>query len=446
MIPIDFIISNKSLVFSSLKNRNKLNSNNQFVCVVPQDDIFNELIKEGFNSNPNLENSVFCTLDQLIDLDSKRRKIMSLTQDLQNKKNTIARDIGAKKSKGEDATELFKEADYIKSELPRLENETDSINLQLKSLLLCIPNIPQDDVPIGFDETSNLEIKKHGTAKSFDFIPLSHDEIGSKNNEMDFETASNLSGSRFVILHGSLAKLERKLANFMLEHNSSRGYQETNVPLLVKPHAFYGTGQLPKFEGNFYEVEGGYYLIPTSEVSLTNMFADKIIDEPKLPIRLTAYTPCFRSEAGAAGKDTKGMIRQHQFTKVELVTISHPQNSEEEHQYMLQTAEQILQKLDLPYRVVKLCTGDMGGSAKKTYDIEVWLPSQNCYREISSVSNTGDYQARRMMARFKNSQNGKNDYVHTLNGSSLAVGRTLVAILENYQNKDGSFTIPEILR
>jgi len=263
---------------------------------------------------------------------------------------------------------------------------------------------------------------------------------------MDFETAAKISGSRFVILKDKLAKLERCLANFMLQENGSMGYQEVSPPLLTREEAFYGTGQLPKFEGNFFEVNGGYYLIPTAEVSLTNMVRESIIEEHRLPLRFTACTPCFRSEAGAAGRDTKGMIRQHQFTKVELVTISSPNESDKEHEFMLHTAENILQKLDLPYRVVVLAAGDMGNSATKTYDIEVWLPGQGRYREISSISNTRCFQARRMKARYRRALDKKTDFVHTLNGSSLAVGRTIVAILENYQNKDGSVTVPEALR
>jgi seryl-tRNA synthetase len=423
MLAIEFIVQNLEKVRQNLQNRKSLNEAGEFACFIGG-------------------KRVFMGLEGLLDLNEKRKKAILEAETLQAQKNKIAGQIGQAKSQKLPTDELMQEAEQVKANLEQIAGVQDGLETQLKEALSCLPNITLDDVPIGLDEAGNVEIKRVGTPKKFDFTPKPHDEIGAGLGLMDFETAGTVSGSRFVFLKGALAKLERALGQFMLEHNVERGYTEVSPPLLVRPNAFFGTGQLPKFEGNFYEVGEDYDLIPTAEVSLTNMVSGKILKEADLPMRLTACTPCFRSEAGAAGRDTKGMIRQHQFIKTELVTICTPSNSQSEHEYMLETAETVLQKLELPYRVVKLCTGEMGGTAAKTYDIEVWLPSQNTYREISSISNTLDFQARRMMARFKDAS-GKNQYLHTLNGSSLAVGRTLVAILENYQNADGSVEIPK---
>lgn len=383
----------------------------------------------------------------LVSVDADRRSLIQITEELQKDRNVIAKEIGAVKSKGGDSELLMAKSNEIKEKLSTLEDQTKQKQAELEEILARIPNVLDADVPFGKTDDDNLEIKRIGNPKVFDFTPKEHFELGEKlgDVEMDFETATKISGSRFVILKNNLAKLERALINLMLEHNSSRGFIEVSPPLLTKSGAFFGTGQLPKFEGNFFEVHGGYYLIPTAEVSLTNMVASDIIDEFKLPLRFTAATPCFRSEAGSAGKDTKGMIRQHQFYKVEMVSICHPEGSKSEHEYMLETAEKILQMLDLPYRVVVLCSGDIGGTAVKTYDLEVWLPGQGRYREISSISNTRDYQARRMMARYRKASDKKTEYLHTLNGSALAVGRTIVAILENYQNSDGSINVPDAL-
>lgn len=317
----------------------------------------------------------------------------------------------------------------------------------LESLLASIPNIPADDVPLGADETGNKEVRKWGAIPSLGFTPKQHFDIGEALGYMDFEQAAKISGARFVMLKGPLARMERALAQFMLDmHTTEHGYMEIVPPFLVRDSAMYGVGQLPKFAEDSFQTTNDYRLIPTAEVPLTNMVADAIVEDVALPLRYTAYTPCFRSEAGSAGRDTRGMIRQHQFTKVELVTISTPEESQAEHERMTACAEKVLQKLGLPYRVMLLCTGDMGFSSQKTYDLEVWLPGQNMYREISSCSNCGDFQARRMKARYRPEGEKNTRFVHTLNGSALAIGRTMVAILENYQQADGSVIVPEVLR
>mgnify|MGYP002693762853 CR=1 FL=1 len=318
---------------------------------------------------------------------------------------------------------------------------------KIETFLAALPNAPADDVPDGPDESYNVEIRRWGEPRAFDFKPLEHDELGVKLGQMDFEQASKVSGARFVYLRGDLARLERALGQYMLDlHTEKHGFTEMEVPLLVSGDAVYGVGQLPKFEEDLFKTRDGFYLISTAEVSLTNYAADKILDEDSLPMRVTALTPCFRSEAGAAGKDTRGIIRQHQFYKVEMVCITTPEKSWEEHEYMTKCAEEVLQGLNLPYRVVCLSAGDMGFSSRKTHDLEVWLPGQNKYREISSVSNCWDFQARRMNARCKTKNQKGTRYVHTLNGSGIAVGRTLVAVMENYQRQDGSIVIPEALR
>jgi len=385
---------------------------------------------------------------RLLELDEERRKTLTALQEAQSRRNAASKEIGkAKAAKDEErAQALMKEVADLKNAIQEGETKVREIEAKLNSELAQIPNLPLPDVPVGPDETGNVEVRRVGEPRKFDFEPKQHFEIGEALGLMDFETAAKLSGARFVVLKGALARLERAIAAFMLDlHTTEFGYTEANPPLLVRDDAAFGTGNLPKFAEDLFHTTNGYWLIPTAEVSLTNFVREQIIDEAALPMRLTAWTPCFRSEAGAAGKDTRGMIRQHQFTKVELVSITTPEQSLAEHERMTACAEEVLKRLGLPYRTVLLCTGDMGFASQKTYDIEVWLPGQNTYREISSCSVCGDFQARRMNARYR-PKDGKPEYVHTLNGSGLAVGRTLIAILENYQQADGSVIIPEVLR
>jgi seryl-tRNA synthetase len=384
---------------------------------------------------------------EVVSLDQRRRAAQTGFQERQAKRNDLSRQIGQAKAKGGDAAPIMAEVAALKDELGRLEAEDQALGRELEALLASQPNLPAADVPDGKDETSNRVERTVGNVRNFAFKPKQHFELGEALGLMDFEAAAKLSGARFVVLKGPLARLERALALFMLDiHTTESGYTEVAPPLLVRPEALFGTGQLPKFAEDQFKTEQGLYLIPTSEVPLTNLAADEIIDEDKLPWRFTAMTPCFRSEAGAAGKDTRGMIRQHQFMKVELVSIAHPDHSEAEHQRMTGSAETVLQKLGLPYRVITLSTGDMGFAAQKTYDIEVWLPGQGAYREISSCSNCGEFQARRMKARCRKPGEKGTRFVHTLNGSGVAVGRALIAIMENYQQEDGSVAIPEALR
>ncbi|KZD07971.1 serine--tRNA ligase [Oceanibaculum pacificum] len=379
--------------------------------------------------------------------DERRRAALTELQSLQARRNEASKEVGQIKRQGGDAEALMQEVAAIKDRLAALEAEEKALGDALESILAGIPNLPAADVPVGADEADNVEIRRTGNPRNFSFTPKEHFEIGEALGMMDFEAASKLSGARFVVLRKHLARLERALAAFMLDiHTLEFGYEETQVPFMVRDQALFGTGQLPKFGEDLFRTTNDYWLIPTAEVPLTNLAADRILDEKELPQRFTAYSPCFRSEAGAAGRDTRGMIRQHQFTKVEMVSIAHPDQSEAEHQRMTRAAETVLERLDLPYRTIILCTGDMGFGAQKTYDIEVWLPGQNAYREISSCSNCGDFQARRMKARFRAAGEKNTRFVHTLNGSGLAVGRTMVAILENYQNEDGSVTVPEKLR
>ena len=382
----------------------------------------------------------------VLELDKKRRAVQTESQLLQQRRNEASKQIGQAKGKGGDASALMAEVAAIKDKLAALEEDERKLGEDLDALLSNIPNIPASDVPVGRDESANVELRKIGDPPRFDFKALEHFDVGEKIG-MDFERAARMSGARFVVLRGALARLERALAAFMLDiHTREFGYTEMYVPRLVRSQAAFNTGQLPKFAEDLFRTTNDYWLIPTAELPLTNLAADEILDESALPLRFTAYTSCFRSEAGAAGKDTRGMMRQHQFGKVELVSIAHPDHSHEEHERMTHCAEEILRRLDLAYRVIVLCTGDMGFSAQKTYDIEVWLPGQNTYREISSCSNCGDFQARRMKARFRAAGGQGTRFVHTLNGSGLAVGRTLIAILENYQHKDGSVEIPAALR
>ena len=383
--------------------------------------------------------------NEILALDHKIRNFKGELQELQQQKNKIAKEIGVLKSKGEEAQHLFKEADKVKKRIFELENNSE-IEHKLNDILLSLPNILANDVEEGESEDDNLELKKFGKIKQFHFTPKQHFELGENLGMMDFEQAAIISGSRFVILKNDLAKLERILATFMLDLLTEEyNLQEIMPPLLVNEKAMIGTGQLPKFAEDAFVTTDGKWLISTAEIALANLVQNKILNEKDLPLRFCAYTPCFRSEAGSAGKDSRGMIRLHQFNKVEMVSITNQQSSNNEHEHMLMIAEEILKRLKLPYRVVKLCSKDTGFGAKKTYDIEVWLPGQNCYREISSASNCGDFQARRMKARYKDED--KNiKFVHSLNASALAVGRTLVALIENYQNEDGSINIPEILQ
>jgi len=385
-------------------------------------------------------------VDEALRLDEERRSILKDLEALRAERNALSKEIGKRKSKGEQTAELEGKVKEIKEKIEGLEGQLSKLEEQLKGVMLLIPNIPHHSVPVGKDETENVEVRSWGVRRDFDFEPKAHHEIGEALGILDFERGASLSGSRFTVMWGWGAKLERALINFMLDFHTSRGYKEVWVPHLVKPEILEGTGQLPKFEEDLYFCErDGLYLIPTAEVPLTNLFRDTILEEKDLPIYLTAYTPCYRREAGAYGKDIRGIIRQHQFDKVELVKIVHPDTSDQELERLTADAEEILKLLGLPYRVVALCTGDLGFASAKTYDIEVWFPSQNKYREISSCSNCMDFQARRMNTRLKDSE-GRKRFVHTLNGSGLAVGRTLAAILENYQEKDGSVVVPEVLR
>jgi seryl-tRNA synthetase len=385
-------------------------------------------------------------VDEALRLDEERRSILRELESLRAERNALSKEIGKRKSKGEQTAELEGKVKEIKEKIEVLEAQLSKVEEQLKRVMLSIPNIPHQSVPVGKDETENVEVRRWGVPREFDFEPKAHYEIGEALGILDFERGASLAGSRFTVMWGWGAKLERALINFMLDFHTSRGYKEVWVPHLVKPEILEGTGQLPKFEEDLYFCErDSLYLIPTAEVPLTNLFRDTILEEKDLPIYLTAYTPCYRREAGAYGKDIRGIIRQHQFDKVELVKIVHPDTSDQELEKLTADAEEILKLLGLPYRVVALCTGDLGFASAKTYDIEVWFPSQNKYREISSCSNCTDFQARRMNTRFKDSE-GRKGFVHTLNGSGLAVGRTLAAILENYQQKDGSVVVPEVLR
>ena len=391
-------------------------------------------------------------------LEAERKKVQTETQELQAQRNSASKKIGHAKSKGEDVSAIMAEVANLADALKQTEDHLEQIQQQLQKILLEVPNLPHDSVPEGKDETGNVQIRRWGEPRSFDFAIQDHVSVGEGLGLLDFETAAKLSGARFSLMKGGLARLHRALAQFMLDtHTQEHGYTETYVPYLVNRDSLRGTGQLPKFEEDLFSVHAGganapgeapaagFHLIPTAEVPITNMVRDDIVPLQALPLKFVAHTPCFRSEAGSYGRDTRGLIRQHQFDKVELVHIVHPDQSYEALEQLVGHAEKILQKLALPYRVMALCTGDMGFSAAKTYDIEVWLPAQNTYREISSCSNCEAFQARRMQARFRN-ENGKPALLHTLNGSGLAVGRTLVAVLENYQNADGSVTIPEVLR
>lgn len=383
-------------------------------------------------------------------LEADRKRIQVRTQELQSLRNSRSKAIGQAKAKGEDASALMAEVAGFGDELKASEQRLDEIRAQLETLALEIPNLPQADVPAGKDEADNVELQRWGSPRSFDFEVKDHVELGARHGWLDGESAAKLSGARFTVLRGPIARLHRALAQFMLDlHTGPHAYQETNVPVIVNADSLYGTGQLPKFEEDMFATALGEqkrYLISTSEISLTNLVRDEIVEAERLPLRMTAHSLCFRSEAGSGGRDTRGMIRQHQFEKVELVSVCRPEDSAAEHERMTRCAEVVLETLGLPYRKMLLCTGDMGFSASKTYDLEVWLPSQQAYREISSCSNCGDFQARRMQARWRNPATGKPELLHTLNGSGTAVGRAMIAVMENYQNADGSITVPDALR
>ncbi len=382
----------------------------------------------------------------ILEIDSKLLAIMQEAQTIQAKRNQIAAMIAKAKVTQADISELMKESETLKDTLLSIEKSGSELRIKLDDILSRIPNMPLEDVPYGEDDKDNIEVKKVGNPRVFDFTAKAHWDIGEKTGVLDFETAGKISGSRFVIMRGLAARLERALINFLLDmHVSEFGYTEYSIPTLVKDNALYGTGQLPKFAEDLFTTDTGLRLIPTAEVVLTNLVNDTIVQEIELPMRFTAHSLCFRSEIGSAGRDTRGIIRQYQFDKVELVSITTPQESRQELERMLSCAEEALKRLKLPYRVMLLCSKDMGFSAAKTYDIEVWLPGQACYREISSCSNCLDFQARRMKARYKEYTTGKNKLVHTLNGSALPIGRLIAAIMENYQNADGSFSIPDAL-
>ncbi|WP_444922009.1 serine--tRNA ligase [Microbulbifer sp. CnH-101-G] len=383
-------------------------------------------------------------------LEERRKELQVRTESLQNERNSKSKNIGRAKAAGEDIAPLLKEVESLGGELQNAKQALSELQEELDAILSAIPNLPDDSVPEGESEDDNVEVRRWGQPRTFDFEVKDHVDLGSQLGGLDFEMAVKLTGSRFAVMSGEVARLHRALAQFMLDtHVEEHGYKETNVPVIVNSDSLYGTSQLPKFEEDLFKLtdERGFYMIPTAEVPLTNMYRDHIVeDSDSLPHKLVAHTTCFRSEAGSHGRDTRGMIRQHQFEKVELVWAARPDQSEEALETLTKNAEAILQKLNLPYRTVVLCGGDIGFAARKTYDIEVWIPSQDKYREISSCSLVGDFQARRMKARWRNPETGKPELLHTLNGSGLAVGRTLIAVLENYQREDGSIEVPEALR
>lgn len=387
--------------------------------------------------------------ERLLAIDAKRRDAIARAQEIQTRRNAASKEVGAAKGKGDEerANALIKEVAELKEALQKGEEEERRLTAELDDALSRIPNLPFEDVPVGANEDANVEHHKVGEPRVFNFEPKQHFDLGEGLGLMDFEAAAKLSGARFVVLRSQLARLERAIGNFMLDlHTGEFGYTEVSPPVMVRDEAMFGTGNLPKFAEDAFRTENGFWLVPTAEVPLTNLVREAILSEEELPLRMTAFTPCFRSEAGSAGRDTRGMIRMHQFSKVELVSVTTPDKSVEEHERMLSCAEEVLKRLDLPYRVMVLATGDMGFSARKTYDIEVWLPGQSAYREISSCSNCGDFQARRMQGRFRPSGEKGTRFLHTLNGSGLAVGRTLIAVLENYQQEDGKVAVPKVLQ
>jgi seryl-tRNA synthetase len=385
--------------------------------------------------------------DVLIDLDRRHREALGLLQDMQQRRNEASKAIGAAKREGRDADALMAEVAELKQSMPAKEEEARGLAAQLHDILSGLPNAPGPDVPDGEDESANLELRRVGEPPRFDFEPKQHFELGEALGGLDFEVAGKLAGARFTLMRGALARLHRAIAQFMLDlHVEEHGYTEINCPVLVRDEVLYGTAQLPKLRDDLFRTEDGRWLIPTAEVTLTNLAMDRIFEESELPLRVSAHSLCFRSEAGAAGKDTRGMLRQHQFEKVEMVSITHPDRSEDEHERMTACAEEVLKRLGLAYRAIVLSTGDMGFGARKTYDLEVWLPGQDTYREISSCSNCWDFQARRMKARYRPAAGKGTAFVHSLNGSGVAVGRALIAVMENYQRADGSIAVPDALR
>lgn len=403
------------------------------------DDVAQQLKRRGFELDVN----------SIRALEERRKSVQTRTQELQNERNSRSKNIGQAKAKGEDIAPLLAEVADLGDQLKAAEQELTEIQGALEAITLGIPNILDASVPDGLSEDDNVAIRHWGEPAQLDFEPKDHVDLGLPHGWMDFDAASKLTGSRFIVMRGAMARLHRALIQFMLDtHTQQHGYRELYVPYMVNADSLQGTGQLPKFEEDLFKLdnERGYYLIPTSEVPVTNLVRDTIVDDAEMPLRFTSHTPCFRSEAGSHGKDTRGLIRQHQFEKVEMVQVVRPEESWDALEQMTGHAETILQKLELPYRVLALCAGDTGFSAAKTYDLEVWLPGQQKYREISSVSNTLDFQARRMMARYRNPETGKPELVHTLNGSGVAIGRALVAVVENYQEADGRIRIPEVLR
>lgn len=403
---------------------------------------------DSINVKNTLKNRNFDTavIDELLVLNKTRKNLTTSSETKKADINKLSKEIGELKKNKQDADAQMKQVAALKSEMEADANELDEVQKKQTNILLNIPNLPIAEVPVGPDEEHNVEVKRWGTPKTFDFTPADHADIGEKLGMLDFESAAKITGARFVVYKGAIARLERALINFMLDHQGSKGFTEMMTPFIAHERSLIGTGNLPKFEDQLFKLnsEQPWYLIPTSEVTLTNLKREQIVEEAELPFLYAAYSPCFRSEAGSHGKDVKGLIRMHQFNKVEMVSICAPSQSEEIHQKMVSSATEILEKLGLPYRQIILCTGDMGFASQKTYDLEVWVPSQNKYREISSISNCGDFQARRANIRFRNKE-GKVEFAHTLNGSGLAVGRTVVAIMENYQQKDGSVQIPEAL-
>ena len=382
-------------------------------------------------------------------IEGKRKALQLETEQLQNERNTRSKNIGKAKAAGQDIAPLLAEVENMKQQLDEKSKALEVVQAELDFILQRLPNIPQNEVPAGKDEHDNVELRRWGTPRKFDFQVKDHVAIGEDKGQLDFATAVKITGSRFVVMKNEIARMHRAIVQLMLDtHTQEHGYMEVNVPFMVNAASGFGTGNLPKFEQDLFKLSGEmpYYLIPTAEVPVTNFVRDEIVDAAQLPLKYACHTPCFRSEAGSYGKDTRGMIRQHQFEKVELVQLVAPEQSRQAHEELTAHAEKILQKLELPYRVIVLCGGDMGFSSEKTYDIEVWLPGQNTYREISSCSNFGDFQARRMQARWRNPATGKPELIHTINGSGLAVGRTLVAVLENYQNADGSVSVPKALQ
>ena len=385
-------------------------------------------------------------VDEIVSLNKSRKSLTTSSETKKADINKLSREIGELKKNKQNADHLMNQVATLKSEMEVDANQLEQVLQKQNSLLLNIPNLPDPTVPVGKDEEANVEVKRWGNPRAFDFSPVDHADLGEKLGMLDFESAAKITGARFVVYKGAVARLERALINFMLDHQTSKGFTEMMTPFIAHERSLIGTGNLPKFEDQLFKLhaEQPWYLIPTSEVTLTNLKREQIIEENEFPFLYAAYSPCFRSEAGSHGKDVKGLIRMHQFNKVEMVSICSPLQSEEIHQKMVASATEILEKLGLPYRQITLCTGDMGFASQKTYDLEVWVPSQNKFREISSISNCGDFQARRANIRFRNKE-GKVEFAHTLNGSGLAVGRTVVAILENYQQKDGSVQVPEVL-